>query len=68
MIHCAVTIMPTVHNVVVDPNEKENEICQFASDIKAAKTPIPVIHVLQAFEEMKQACIHKMRQHGLIAD
>lgn len=65
MVHAAVTICDTVQGVRVF-DSKEHEVCQFAGSWEAQHVPVPELHVRQAFREMEQRCIERMRLYGLI--
>lgn len=67
MFHAAVTIVPRSNGVHL-VGQKDVEICQYAAEIHAKKTPIPEHHVRRAFAEMTARCIHDLRAAGLMKE
>lgn len=65
MFHAAVTIVPRKNGIAI-VGEKDREVCQFACDILSRKLPLKESHARRAFDEMKEMCIQRLREAGLI--
>lgn len=65
MLHAAVTMVPRKDGISLI-GEKDQEVCQFAAELFARKLPYPESHARRAFDELKEGCIRRMREAGMI--
>lgn len=64
-IHAAVSFADQVNGVKLI-NTKDIEICQFACEFHANKTPVKESHVKIAFDSLYAKCLEEMRKAGMI--